>query len=484
MDSEGPRRPDLTSALVVVALVLVTAVAFLPVFGNGFVGYDDDAYLNATVQQGLSPATVRWAFATSHTGNWHPLTWLSHLLDASLFGLRPAGHHAVSLLLHAAAAALLYLLVRGMTGRVSAAWLAAALFAVHPLHVESVAWAAERKDVLSGLFFMLTLLAWLRYVRSGRNRAGPDPRCHEGGITARSRRYLLSLALFALGLMAKPMLVTLPFVLLLLDWWPLGRLAAADGGHGRRGWRGRAPLVLEKIPFLALAAGSSIATFLVQQAAGSTRAADFYPFGVRLGNAVTAMAAYIGKTVLPVGLSVVYPHPRVFPAPGRFALAAAILLGCSAAAWLARRSRPHLFVGWWWFAGMLVPVIGLVQVGAQALADRYTYLPLVGIFVALAVEGERCAGRGSRRRVVSAGMAAGVVVVCGILTFRQAAVWRTTVTLFTHAVAVTDDNWMAQMNLGIVLTRMGRVEEGREHFKEAFRIRPDYGRTHRRLGIP
>jgi len=469
MDVAGSRRPNRVNARLIALLVLVTTLAFLPVFGNGFVGYDDEVYLNATVREGLSPATVRWAFTTVDTGNWHPLTWLTHLLDVSIFGLRPAGHHAVSLMLHTVSAAALFLLLRGMTGWVFPAWLAAVFFAIHPLHVESVAWAAERKDVLSGLFFMLSLLAWLKYAR--------------GGCRVATRPYLLSLALFALGLMSKQMLVTFPFVLLLLDWWPLGRLAAAAGGHGKIRWRSFGPLVLEKIPFLLLAAGFSIAIYLVQQAYGSVRTTDFYPSGVRLGNAVTAMAVYLGKTVLPVGLSVIYPHLRAFPPPGRFALAAAILLACSLAAFLARKRRPYLFTGWWWFAGMLVPVIGVVQVGGQALADRYTYLPLIGIFLALAGEWEKQASRCQRRRRIAAVVAAVVVVSLGTLTFRQAAVWRTTVTLFTHAVAVTDDNWMAQMNLGMVLTQMGRVEEGREHVKEAFRIRPDFDRTHQRLGI-
>jgi Flp pilus assembly protein TadD len=297
-----------------------------------------------------------------------------------------------------------------------------------------------------------------------------------------SPNYILSLAFFGMGLMAKPTAVTLPFVLLLLDWWPFGRLAAFDGKPEQVAWRGFGPLVVEKIPFLLLAAGSSIVTFLVQQAAGAVRAADLYPFDVRLGNVVTAMAGYLGKTVLPAGLAIAYPHPRTLPSPGRLIFAVAILLACSLVAVLARKRRPHLFTGWWWFAGMLVPVIGLVQVGVQAMADRYTYLPLVGIFLALTTEYSMFASRGARRGAIMATTGVVVVAILGVLTFRQAAIWRDAITLFTHATEVTDDNWTAQLNLANALNRRGRVAESREHIQEALRIRPEFSRTHRSLG--
>ena len=477
MAAAGSRR-NRTSARHIVSLALVTALAFLPVLGNGFVDYDDEHYLtkNAMALEGLSPASVGWAFTTGYNANWHPLTWLSHLLDVSIFGLRPAGHHAVSLLLHIVSTIALYALLRGMTGWTFAAWFSAALFAVHPLHVESVAWAAERKDVLSGLFFMLTLLAWTKHVRSARNSLrNPLPT---------TRWHALSLVFFAMGLLSKPMLVTLPFVLLLLDWWPLDRLAAGSGEPARTTWRRFGPLVLEKAPFLLLTAGSSIVTYLVQQASGAVRDTDIYPFSVRLGNAVTATAAYLGKTVLPVKLSVIYPHLREVPSPGRLAIAAAVLLACSLAALLAGKRRPHLFTGWWWFAGMLIPVIGLVQVGVQAMADRYTYLPLIGIFLALAAECEKLVRRGPRLGGAVPAAAVAVVLVLGVLTFRQATVWRDTVTLFTHAIEVTDNNWAAQLNLGFALNLQGRGEEGRKHLTEARRMSPNIGRTHQQLGVP
>ncbi|MGH9361727.1 MAG: tetratricopeptide repeat protein, partial [Thermoanaerobaculia bacterium] len=346
-------------------LALLTVLVFAPVVRHDFVSLDDPAYVtgNAQVRRGLTAEGFRWAWGNEVAGNWHPLTMLSHMLDAELHGLDPGGHHLTSLLLHAANAVLLFVLLRRLTGAAGRSAAVAALFAVHPLHVESVAWIAERKDVLSAFFFFLALLAWSGYARR------PS-----------SWRYLLALLAFALGLLAKPMVVTLPLVLLLLDVWPLGRLPLAAAAERRRAL---GPLLREKLPFVLLALGAAAVALVTQREAMSPLAA--LSLGRRIANALLAYAAYLSDTVWPRGLAVFYPLPGALPA-WRVALAAVLLAALTALA-LARLHRsPWLAVGWLWFVGMLLPVIGLLQVGSQARADRYTYLPSIGLFVALVWE--------------------------------------------------------------------------------------------------
>ncbi len=452
-------------------LVGLTLLAYLPLFANRFVDFDDEIYItgNPGVLGGLTGRGIRWAFTAVHTANWHPLTWLSHQLDVSLFGLDARGHHLVNLLLHAANALLLFLVLRGLTGALWPGALVAALFAVHPLHVESVAWAAERKDVLSTFWALLTLMAWLAWLRT------PAP-----------RRYLRAVAAFALALLAKPMPVTLPFILLLLDVWPLGRWRPAGGGlPGEAGGLAKRVrrLILEKAPLFALAAASSLVTYLVQRSWGAIRPTDFYPFPVRLSNALISWLAYLGKMAWPADLAVIYSHSRSVWPLWQSGGAALVIAAVSAAAVATVRRRPYLLVGWFWYLGTLVPVIGLVQVGSQALADRYTYLPLVGIFIATAWGLADLAGQRAGRRALAGLAACSVLAALAATTWVQVGVWRDNLTLFRHAVAVTKDNWLAELNLALTYGRLGKQEEALIHYEETFRIRPQHRQSHSQLGI-
>jgi Flp pilus assembly protein TadD len=436
--------------LLLAALVLVV---FLPALRNGFV-WDDQQYVleNPHVTGGLTAGNLRWALTSFLAGNWHPLTWASHMLDVRLFGLAAWGHHLTNVLLHLANTLLLYLLLRGLTGAAGRSLLVAALFAVHPLHVESVAWVAERKDVLSTLLGLLALGAYLRYARR------PSP-----------GRYGAVVALFAAGLTAKPMLVTLPFLLLLLDAWPLGRL-------GRASWRG--PL-LEKLPLLALSAASSVVTFRAQVSAG---AYSPYTLPARLTNAVVAYGRYLGKTFAPVGLSAYYPHAEETLPLG---LTAGTLLGlCLATALvvLVRHRRPWLAVGWFWFAGTLVPVIGLVQVGQQAIADRYTYVPLIGVFIAAAWSLGEAAARRPAWRPALVAVPALAVAALSVASIVQLRTWRDSVALYTRAIEVTPGNWLAHFNLGVHYQEQGREEEAAAHYRAALETKPYYEKALNNLG--
>ena len=345
--------------LIALLLALITLLVYLPVTHSSFLDYDDDDYItnNQMVQNGLTLAGIQWAFTTAHASNWHPLTWLSHMTDCELFGLNPAAHHFVNVLFHAANAVLLFTLVLRLTGALWPAAFVAALFAWHPLHVESVAWVAERKDVLSTFFALLSLLSYVRYAKENRRRC-----------------FWVALACFALGLMAKPMLVTLPFVMLLLDFWPVQRF---NGSTVQR-------LLIEKIPFFTLAAISCIVTFLVQRNM-AVASLELVPMGFRLENVPVAYVAYLSKLIWPSNLAVIYPMPSDFQLPPmKVALAVTLLIFVSAIVWLNRKRTPYLPVGWLWFLGTLVPVIGLVQVGTQAFADRYTYFPAIGLFFMVA----------------------------------------------------------------------------------------------------
>jgi tetratricopeptide (TPR) repeat protein len=512
----GELRPK---RLIWIVLCLLVLAGYWQTAGFQFTRFDDDVYIthNDRVKEGLTLRSVVWAFTTGHACNWHPLTWLSHQADWELFGANPAGHHLENVLLHAINAILLFTLLSGITGAVWRSAFVAALFAVHPLHVESVAWVVERKDVLSTLFWMLTMIAYVRYVRG---RDGDQPL--RGAFAA----YVLVAALYALGLMAKPMLVTLPIILMLLDWWPLGRYAshfpspqpspARGEGEGKGGSpqsppkrreRGRmlpllsdsqtpgsttldSPLSAfrEKLPLFALAAASCVVTFLVQRAGGAVKALEVYPIGVRIANALVAYVGYLVKTVWPSGLAGFYPHPGTGLPVWQVVGSIAFLMTVTALAVLASRNRPYLAVGWLWYVVTLIPVIGFVQVGNQAMADRYTYIPLIGVFIILAWGIPDLAHAlwrtddASRERalVVAAMVVVAALTVC---TFVQARYWRDTTTLFTRALDVTSNNALAHNNLGRALYDSGRKQDALRHYKEAVRIEPGYSDAHYNLGV-
>lgn len=456
---------DKRRTAIVLALFLGTLLLFLRSTGNGFVNYDDPDYVtkNPHVQAGLSLDGIRWAFTSGEASNWHPLTWLSHQLDWSLYGANPKGHHFTSVLLHAVNAALAFLALRRLTGALWPAAFCAALFAWHPLRVESVSWISERKDVLSGLFFWLTV--WAYAVYAGK-RAGA--RAGEASAAGAWRWYLAVLAGLALGLMSKPMLVTLPCVLLLLDFWPLRGTSAPT-----LPWLARR--VVEKLPLFALVAASSVVTFLVQRQGGSVSMA--LSLTERLANAVVSVPRYLGLLLWPEGLAVLYPHPGRWPAPtvGASLLLVAALTGVAVWHW---RSRPWLLVGWLWFLGMLVPVAGIVQVGLQSMADRYTYLPIVGIQLGL-IWTLAAAPQFARWSAALGGVA---LLACAGATLRQQAVWRDSQTLFEHALRHTKENYLAYNNIGTHLADSKRWPEAIDNYRASLAIRPDYAEANANLG--
>ena len=434
-------------------LFAVTLVVFAPVRHHDFILYDDNIYVTENPhlrKQDVGREGLRWAFLEPYEANWIPLTWLSLEVDHALFGLDASGYHATNAVLHASSAALLLWVLARATGFLGSSAFVAGVFALHPLHVESVAWVAERKDVLSGLFFVLTLGAWCAYAR----RPG-------------FLRYALALLGFALGLLAKSVVVTLPFVLLLLDFWPLGRLLAS----GRAGIR-RA--CLEKLPMLAIAAAVAVVTYRVQQKMGAMSTLEGIPLRARIENALVSYVAYLRQTIWPADLAVFYPHPMrslpVWPSLGAAALLAALTAG-ALAMW---RRRPWLAVGWLWYLGMLVPMLGLVQVGLQSRADRYTYLPQIGLSIAVAWEIADRLGRSRARHAVAAAAGALVLILLGIATRAQLGHWRDTETLFQHALAVTRDNFVAHQGIGQVRLKRGDLDGALEAMSEAVRINPHW----------
>ena len=454
------RTPQIVPA-VCVLLLLATVLIFGQTVRFDFV-FDDDSYVveNSHVHAGLTARGIAWAFTQGYAANWHPLTWISHMLDCQFYGLWAGGHHLTNILLHAATAIGLFLVLRQMFGAVWPGALAAALFAVHPLRVESVAWVSERKDVLSGLLFMLTLAAYIRYVRRPPSLG----------------RYLAVVGWFALGLMAKPMLVTLPLVLLLLDYWPLGRLSAArdlapdgDGGFAAEtGFRGHGFLIVEKIPLFLLAAASCVATILAQGKA--IQSIERIPILPRLANALVSYADYLRLFVCPMRLAAFYPHPENGLSTAEIAGALVVLAGISAAAVLWRRKHPYLLVGWLWYLGMLVPAIGLVQVGAQAMADRYTYLPQIGLVLAVVGVLDRiCRPLAYRRWIV--GVASGLLLaVLMAAAWQQTTYWHDGEALWGHTLACTSKNEKAEYNLGVVLQREGRDDEAIAQYRKALEL--------------
>lgn len=465
-------KDPLKTAGAVVLLMALCWAAFGGALRCGFVHFDDDQYVfeNPSIAGGLTVEGVRWAFTTGYVANWHPVTWLSHMLDMEFFGMDPKAHHAVNLWIHALNAVLLFGVLRRFTGRYGLSWWVAALWCVHPLRVESVVWVAERKDVLAMLFGLLALGA---YGRQPAKTAGVNaPGCRKP-ITG------MAAIFFALSLMSKPMWVTLPFVLLLLDAWPLGRW---EKGGARA-------LVFEKWPLFLLAAVSCVVTYAVQQQGGAMGPLDTYPIGTRLVNAVVAYAEYVRLLVWPSGLAVLYPYPGAGHSGGRILLSATVVLGLSAVAVAQGRRRPWLAVGWLWFLGTLVPMIGLVQVGRQSWADRYTYLPHIGLLVALAwgvaeakdrwvgtprrgVRHDKKTDASARRPYLKSILATltGVLVLgLTVLSRRQTAVWQSNESLFLHAISVTETNLLAHGNLGIYYGMRGQFEAAEFHLREVLR---------------
>jgi tetratricopeptide (TPR) repeat protein len=470
---QNDRRKNL---LITLLLIIATLVAYWQSGDHEFITYDDHEYVteNEVVQAGLTSEGVKWAFTTGHTGNWHPLTWLSIMVDCQLYGLDRTGHYYSNLILHILSTIILFFALKEMTATIWQSAFVAALFALHPLHVESVAWAAERKDVLSGLFWTLTMLAYAFYVER------------------RSvMRYVWVLLAFALGLLAKPMLVTLPLVLLLLDYWPLNRLQRTEEivtkkakGHGhhdqKQGKLTPLRLVWEKIPLFALVAASSIITLYIQQRAEASW--ETLPLPSRVANALVSYVAYIGKMFWPAGLAVFYPHPlSSLPLPEVIG-AAVFLAAVSALAIWQWRSRRYIAVGWFWYLGTLVPVIGLVQVGAQSMADRYSYIPLIGLFIIVVWGVKELAEKKQLAGKVVGAFALIVTIALVILTRQQVSYWKNSITLFEHAIAVTPNNYVAHSSIAVGLTRVGRVDDAIAHVTESLRIKPDNAEAHNNLG--
>jgi protein O-mannosyl-transferase len=444
-----------------VVLVLATIIVCEPVLHNEFISFDDDLYIynNNYVKAGLTRGGLVWAVTKIHAYNWHPLTWVSHMLDWQLFGSNPAGHHLTGLIFHIANTVLLFIVLRRMTRALWPSAFVAALFALHPLHVESVAWASERKDVLSTFFWILTMWAYVRYAER------PN-----------IARYLLIILAFCLGLMAKQMLVTLPFVLLLLDYWPLGRL-----GTKRRSFCGPAPAavsvrrcILEKVPLLILSVIASATVYIVQHYAGTTQSFARYPLFYRIENAMVAYAVYIGKMLWPSNLAIFYPHQHQ-NLPTWQITGAVLLLACITTAVIYRiRQKPYLAVGWLWYLGTLVPVIGLVQVGLQAYADRYTYMPLTGLFIIIAWGVPDILARLHYRKAILFSSAVLLLLALGVMTRHKFGYWRDSITLYKHATAAVQNNWWAHNHLGIAYYNKGELDKASKHFTEALRIRPTY----------
>jgi tetratricopeptide (TPR) repeat protein len=476
-----PAPPKQVSALLLAILLgLATIVLYWPATQCDFISYDDPDYVTANdlIQNGISFENLRWALTSFVSANWHPITIWSHMLDCQLFGIKPWGHHLTSVVLHALNTALVFLFLRGLTGAVWRSVLVAVLFAIHPLRVESVAWVSERKDVLSTFFGLLTLICYTRYVQnvsSGKWQVASDESADASPVTRHpSLFYALALVCFALGLMSKSMLVTWPFVLLLLDYWPLNRIQ-----NSKFKIQSFKQLLLEKIPFLALAAAACVATFIAQKGAGAVSTS--LSLAQRFENVPISYCRYLGKMFWPTNLAIFYPHPGNWPM-AEVLLACLFLAVVSGLLLVNRRRYPFLFMGWLWFIGTLVPVIGLVQVGSQSLADRYTYVPSLGVLV-LVVWGMNELVQRWRYLVVPLSVAGAVVIVlCIEVTRHQLGYWQDSEMLFRHTLTVTQNNFLAHNILGAALGMKGQTDEAIRHCEEAIRIKPDYAEAHSNLG--
>ncbi len=451
-------------------LTLITFACLWPVTHLGFIGYDDLDYVyqNPAVQSGLNSESIAWAFGGFHAGNWHPVTWLSHMLDCELFGLNPREEHRVNLLFHITNTVLIFIWLRQLTGAQWRSFFVAALFATHPLHVQSVAWISERKDVLSGCFCLGTLIAYTRY-------------CRQKNVA----NFILVIVLFALGLMAKPMLVTLPLVLLLLDFWPLARVPVrAPGPFTLKSvliqWQ---PVFLEKISLFLLCAASCIVTVYAQQSAGAMHATEVLPLENRIAHAVISYVLYLWKMIWPVNLAIFYPLPLTEPNGLTVIGAFLLLVALTALAFWRRKHQPYLLVGWLWFLVMLVPVIGVIQVGLQSMADRYAYLPSIGLFIALAWGMASFATHSSAKQTIVAGCGGILVLACGLDTRHQLSFWRDNISLFQHVVEVSpENNSMGYFYLGISQAEKGDLDAAANSLTTALKGSPDFVMAKQRLG--
>ena len=464
--------------LIRVALALLTFAAFAQVLGNEFVNYDDTKYItdNPHVKRGITGESVIWAFTESHFFMWHPLTSLSHMLDCSLYGLNPRGHHLTNLILHTASVLLLFSILRKMTGRVCTAAFVAAAFALHPLNVESVAWAAERKNVLSGFFWMLTIAAYIRYTKQ-----------------PRIANYLLVVLVFSFALMSKPTTVTLPFVLLLLDYWPLGRFRRKWQNKGNflqhseflksnyqelPPWR----LAAEKIPLLILSVILCVVTIATQKGGGALKGTEILPLGIRMANALVSYVSYIGKIIYPARLAVFYPHPAFNLPAWKPIVSLVVLVAISAAIVYFGRRRPYLIMGWLWYLGTLVPVIGIVQSGGQAMADRYTYLPAIGIFIMAAWGAPELFAQWRYRKIILGTAATILLTAMLICTHIQVRYWKNSLTLAGHALEVTKNNDIMHNSYGCALFEQNRFDEALSQFNSALKINPHNRLAHGNMG--
>ncbi len=440
-------------------LAIVTFAIYAQLLRCPFIEFDDNLYVkeNPNIHSGLTLQNIKWAFTTTHSANWHPLTWLSHMLDCQIFGLNPAGHHLTNILLHTLNTILLFLVLNAMTHALWRSAFVAAAFALHPLHVESVAWIAERKDVLSTFFWMLTLAAYYRYTQ-------------RPAVSS----YLLALVLFVLGLMAKPMLVTLPFVLLLLNYWPLNRIDIKNIRELIR-------LTIEKLPFFILSAVSSIITLIVQQKGGAVVEITTLPAKSRMANALVSYLRYIEKTVWPAKLSIFYPFKH--PHTSQVVPAIIVLFIISIIVIYFARNRKYLLTGWLWYLGTLVPVIGLVQVGQQAFADRYTYIPSIGLFIIASWTVFDLSQKIPHRRIILAAISIAVISTLSVLTYIQAGYWRDSVTLFQHAIDVTKNNARMYHNLGLAYGHLEQYPQAIEAFRKSIRIDPHDPESYQNLAL-
>jgi len=454
--------------LVCLFLVMATFAVYWQVHNFDFVNFDDDDYIyeNPHVREGLTLESITWAFTTMHASNWHPLTWLSHMLDSHVYGMNSGRHHLTNLLFHIANTLLLFFVFRKMTDSLWQSAFVAALFALHPCHVGSVAWVSERKDVLSTFFWMLTMWSYIRYAE--------HPAVN---------RYLLVVLCLTLGLMSKPMLVTLPFVLLLLDYWPLNRLQNDQAGTiGNSHLRSvTLNLVWEKAPLFALVVMASAVTFYAQKQGGLVVPLDVIPFNARAANALVAYVKYIGKMIYPAKLAAIYQHPGMLPW-WKIAGAGLLLISISFVAIKALKQSPYFAVGWLWYLGTLVPVIGLVQVGNQAMADRYTYVPFIGLFIIIAYGVPDLVSQWEHRKKGLAVLATVILATLMAVTWKQVGSWKNSITLFEHNLKIAANHFVSHNSLGLALYRQGRTKEAIEHYLQALRVEPDYVEAHNNLG--
>ena len=444
--------------MICLILGLITFAVFYQVHSFKFVNYDDPPYVyeNLNIQAGITLKAVEWTFTSGYAANWHPLTWLSHMLDWRLFGSNAGGHHLTNLIFHISNALLLFLVLKRMTSATWPSAFVAALFALHPMHVESVAWVSERKDVLSTFFWILTMWAWLQYVK-------------HPGIT----RYILTLLMFSLGLLSKPMLVTLPFILLLLDYWPLERFGKLRTYQ----------LILEKIPFVFLAAISSIVTFLVQRSGGGVSRDPALSLTICISNAFISYVKYIEKMYWPAGLAYFYPHPGRNISIFYAVVSVFILLAITFLILRFSSKHRYLLTGWFWYLGTLVPVIGLIQVGDQAMADRYSYIPLTGLFIIIAWGVSEILLKWQYRKIILGASSLIILLILAICSYVQSGYWKDSVSLCTHALKVTKDNYKAHFNMAVALRDIDKFDEAALEFQKCFQIKPDAALAINGLGV-